>query len=257
MTLLNFVIVIILDILIIVLAIKTKIYTNILKTVKKTVKYITMLFIIFFPFCLFALLIVIYNAICSTTPTETSNIDIINEYNRLKDLKQFGIDCIRYSPMFYLVMCFLIQSVLHYKNEEIANNNTNWLKTVLLKFKVSIIINDVTILIFMVFFFINLSFDVFKMDVIKFILNYSFDNIYSENSFRMILLISTGILFYLCIFFISATFIDGIINYKNETTENTRIRKIKYLVYLPFINICLIAILRNHYQSLFGRQGRK
>ena len=226
MTLFNVVITVILDILIIVLAIKTKIYANILKTVKKTIQYITMPFIIFFPFCLFALLIVIYNAICSTTPIETANIIIVNEYNRLEDLKQFGIDCIRYSPMFYLVMCFLLQSV-HYKNEEIANNNANWLKTVLLKFKVSIIINNITILICMVFFFIN----------------FSFYNIYSENSFRMILIISTGILFYFCIFHISATFFDGIINYKNETTENTRIRKIKYLVYLPFINICLIDIL--------------
>jgi hypothetical protein len=240
MSLLEPIIIISFDIIIIALAFKTKIYTKILNIIKKNMPHIIMAFILFIPLCSFILLIIIYNVIC----TESTNAVALQTTNRYNILKEFVIN----SPIFFLVLCF-IKAFFCLNDEEEVVEIFKKLQTSLLRMKISIMANNITVFLSIIFFFIAISnnIDILNLKFARYIQNYSFTNvnIYSEDTIRIALIIIFGILYYIGIFLVSNNFVGEVIDYNNEINKNNKQKRWKYklLIYLLFINIYIMYLL--------------
>jgi len=243
MTFTNFMVIMLLDIAIIAVAVKTKSYAEFILTYKKYKSLVTMICILFVPLFLFIILVNICNSFFIKS-FENTAFQVIDKRNILMDLQELGINCILYSPTFFLVMCFIIQYLFFVfnENEEIEEQNIEKIQTALLRVKISIITNNITILlgigiIFLEFHF-NLGFH--KIDFVHYIRNYSFFCFYSEDAIRFVIIILLGICYYIGIFLLSNYFINTIFYSENK---NQKLRKYKTLAFCFLVNICVIPLL--------------
>jgi hypothetical protein len=222
--------------------------------INKIIPCIVMLFILLTPFCSFILLVNIFNFICSNS-TGTTAINTANEYSISQDLQEFGLNCINHSPMFYLIMCFFLQGMHFIADKENSEQNILRIQTALLRLKISLWINNITIIIIMILSLLIfcLNNGVFKMIFIEYLKNYHFTNIYSEDFIRVILIISLGIFYYIGILLISNIFIEEIVSYINELDENNKLKRMRYrlLIFIPFINMYVIYFINT---ILFNRK---
>jgi hypothetical protein len=244
-----------LDVIINFLGIKTKLYAKILTMTNKIIPYFVILFILLTPFCSFILLVNILNIICSNF-TGTAAVNTVNEYSISQDLQEFGLNCINYSPMFYLIMCFVLQGRHFFDDKENSEQYIIKIQTALLRLKISLWINNITILMIMILSLIVFRFNtgVFKMKFIEFLKNYHLANIHSEDFIRVILIISLGIFYYIGILLISNTFMDEIVAYVSESDENNKLKRMRYrlLIFVPFMNMYVIYFINTimHHKNL-------
>jgi hypothetical protein len=69
--------------------------------------------------------------------------------------------------------------------------------------------------------------------------------LYSENTFRIFLVIILGMAYYWAIFLIPNSFIDEIIHYDNKVGKENNIKKWKcmLLILIPFVNIISVCFM--------------
>ena len=246
MRLKDFFIILVLDIIIIRLAAKTKIYAKIISIIIKIAPYIVILFILFAPPLGFIFLLIICNSIFTSSP-EANILQIATEYSILKDLKEFGLHIITYSPIYLLIFCFIYQASLYLKSKKEENDNVNKIKIAFFRMKTSILVNNITIVLCALFLIINYNTDIVNLYFVEYILHFSFYklDIHSEITIKIILINILGFLYYISIFMISGNFIDNVIIYTKEINEKILLKPWKYklLNYIPFFNIFLIYIM--------------
>ena len=117
MTFTFFILLIFIDIVIVLFAIETKIYSNIILSIKKIIPHVTIGFIILSPLFFVSLLITICNMLFINLP-EHYIVSEVNNRNILMELKYFGLDIIKYSPIVLLVSSFILQSDILPDNAE-------------------------------------------------------------------------------------------------------------------------------------------
>jgi hypothetical protein len=234
------------DVIIITLAVKTKLYAKILIIINRLIPYIVMGFILLAPLCSFVLLIIICDIFVGSVASHV--VKTVNEYNMLMDLKEFGLNCIMCSPAVLLIFCFLFQSNF-VNNERNKGQGYNEMLRYLLRMKISILINDLTILAGIIFLFVifHVDINIFGTKLVKYIQNYPFAdiNFHSEYLIQMVLMILLGIFYYVIIFSVSNYFVDAVIYYNNEINKNSKLKTWKYilLTFFPLINVLVIYIL--------------
>ena len=231
MDLKDFFIILVLDIIIIILAVKTKIYAKIISSVIKIMPHIVILFILFAPLLGFIFLLIICNSIFAASP-EANILQTAIEYSIPKDLKEFGLNIITYSPIYLLILCLIYQAFsLKSKKEE--NDNVN--KIAYFRMKTSILVNNATIILCTLFLIINYNTDIVNLYFVEYILHFSFHElgIHSEITLKTISIIILCFLYYIGIFMISGNFIIF------------KPWKYKILNYIPIFNIFLIYIMRD------------
>jgi len=242
-----------LDIVIITLAVKTKIYANFVITCKKIMPFLTMTIIFLVPLFSFILLVIISNIFCNE-PVVTVAYQTMYEGNILVDIKEFVIYCTRYSPMFFLVVCFLRQVDFYAKNEEGEEQNIEKIQTALLRMKISLITNNITILLGICFLFLEFYFNlgILKVDFLKYFSNSSFSGIYSDDTIRIAIIISLGICYYIGIFLLSNSFIKDIdIIYERMKIKSKKLLKYKILTFFFLVNIFVIPLLHKEVNNNF------
>jgi len=255
-TLTEFAVILLYDIFLIVMAVKTKVYVEIITVCKKIFPFVTMVFIVLAPLCFFISIVHIYNAF-TAVPVENAAVQAANERNIPMDLKEFGFDCILSSPMFFLVMCFLLQALFFMKSEENEDQNIEKMQTemrkALLRFKISLITNNLTILIGVSFLFLEYHFktNLLRIDFIYYIRDFSFSGIYSEELIRIAIIIFLGVSYYYGIFSISNWYIEEVMN--NNEDKKQKLWKYKLLTFCFPVNLCVIPLLQREVKE-FGKK---
>ena len=99
--------------------------------------HIVMAFIILAPLFAMSLLISVCNVL-SMDPADAHIVQAVNEYNN--GFKEYGLNLIKYSPLFLLVLCFIVQGAL---DPEIRDKvDINNLRAELKKLNISIIFSE-------------------------------------------------------------------------------------------------------------------
>jgi len=246
MTIIEFTVIMLLNIIILTLALKTKIYYKILVIIKRMMPKIIFFVVLIWPLCLFVLLLTILNAICSL-PNETIVSETINS-NYLGGLKEFGLNCILYSPKIFLAMSFLLQGLFYMKSEENEIPKTKNTRNDILRMKISIYSGNITIFLGLAFIFLskNINAKIFDMKFIHFIQGYQFSEIimFSEYSILMLLVIVLCFFCYMSIFWISDTCLVFLsIHDKTIIGESNKAWKYRLLVYIIVFNIYFIYLM--------------
>ena len=225
MTIIEFSIIVLFNIIILTLALKTKIYYKILVIIKKMMPKIILIFLLFWPLYLFVLLLTILNAICNL-PNETVVLKTINSYSYLGELKQFGLNCILYSPTIFLLMSFLLRGSYYMKNEENKFPKTKNIQNDILRMKVSIFSGNITIFLGLVFIFLSKSINVEILDMkfIQFIQEYQISDIitFSEYSILMLLVIVLCYFCYIGIFWVSDNCLVSLLIHDKTIIEKSK-----------------------------------
>ncbi len=243
MNFLDFIVILLLDILIIVLIAKPALYVDVTLICKTIMPFVTMAFIVLAPLGFFILLVKVCNAFCAALVNDAA-VQTANESTILMNLKELGLNCIVYSPMFLLVMCFILRQPSVTKNEVKEEKNIEKTKTALLRLKISLITNNLTILFGVSFLFFEYYFNkgILEIDFIHYILSFTFSGIYLEDTIRITIIMLLGILYYIGIFSISNWYIGQVMN--NNEDKKRKLWKYKWLAFCFPVNLWMIRLLQ-------------
>jgi hypothetical protein len=151
--------------------------------------------------------------------------------------------------MVLLVSCFIFQAGKFLDNKPEEEINIKKIRLALSKLRLSVFINIATIIISIIFIYMAIRFDVNIIDknVIYYIQEYFAKGfaLYSENTFRIFLVIIFGMAYYWAIFLIPNSFIDEIVHYDNKAGKENNIKKwkCKLLILIPVANIIFVYFL--------------
>jgi hypothetical protein len=248
---------IIMSIIIIFLRIKTDIFetiTSLFRSIlrnKKTMRVITGVILVIIPAICFIILLKIANLlVIETIPNIINNV---KEEHYFLGIIDFLKDCVRYSPVFWLIMCFLLQD--HHKENSITGSNNDELETLLGNMKISTLSNYITASIFTISIYTFIKLNIFEMKVFDFFAKYFTTNIelYSENSLKMILIIILGIICYFGINIITINYMTGAMEWYNkiysEKITRNKILIYKILLLIPAVNIFTMYLIKKRLKN--------
>jgi hypothetical protein len=237
MTFAEFFIIIFMDVIIISLAVETKLYSNIIISIKKIFPIIKIAFIILAPLFTMSVLISICNVICLKN-SELYITQVVNEYSN--GIMEFGINLITHSPLFFLVLCLIIQSDTEIMDEV----NIVYLEKEYKKIAISIVFNYIALTILIIYIIIDVfhTKNNFPIKFIQYIKDFKFSVIINdlENTICIVLIFVLGITYYIGIFLIPRHYIEKVLNLIIEKNKKW---KYKILIFVPLVNIYIVYVL--------------
>jgi hypothetical protein len=232
--------------------IKTKIYKILVKVFDKILPFIYSAIVILFPFAVLIIYIFVCNFLSvgqvEVSTNNISNSTIINSVNKI-------IFYVFYFIYINMLLSFLYYIAIKDKQDKICLNSKE-MNISYIRMKYLIIVNNILIFLAFSYIYCTLIFNInlFNMNIIEFIKQYNLNkinmnNLKSEYSFQMVILLFITLFFIFCINWLAAYFMSkAIIYFKKNSNKNINSSLIiKLLIYFPFINIINIFYIRKKY----------